>query len=187
MPSSATQVSAHGSSVADSVAVARSSQAIEFMIRARPIIGSGDSSSGHVCARTRASMRRAFVPGAVRSCRRGGRARADGYVIPDYVNREAASFGRRVRGGPITGLSDSKICTPRDGGRSEEGPAGPRRALAARPGRREARRPAPKAAPRSARTTRRGSGDDRDGRSATRPVAFLRCTGRDARIGGARR
>lgn len=43
-----------------------------------------------------------------------------------YVKREAASFGGRVRvGSDDPRLSDSGACTPRDGGRSEEGPVIP--------------------------------------------------------------
>ena len=57
------------------------------------------------------------------------------YITLGYVNREAASFGRRVRGGSDNpGLSDRGLRTPRDGGRSEEGPDGARRAPR-RPGR----------------------------------------------------
>jgi hypothetical protein len=135
-------------------------------------------------ARVRVGAQRAFVPRAARSCRRGRRARADGYVILDYVNREAASFGRRVRGG-----SDNPGCrTARSERRVTVG--GPRRGPPARgvpsrpPRSSRSEETAPKAAPRGALTTRQSSGDDRDRRSAARTVAFPRCTGRAARVEG---
>ena len=142
-----------------------------------------ESSGAHGRARQRVTVRGAWCPAP-----RGVPSPGDGRRLvrnAGYVNREAASFGGRVRGGSDNPrLSDSRACTPRDSRRSEEGPAGARRALAAAPvggavlGTAETRPPKPLRAALSA-TGKATVVSDAVERDAVRTP---RCARRDARI-----